>query len=744
MTSDQAGADVKQHLRTLYRHRRLGGAAFAIPVVIAFAYAFTATPVYRATVRLLIQPENPNVVAFQEVITRRNQGSNPLLQTTQRDMLRGRSLARATLDRLGLWDHPEFGGGLDERFDSFRVVRRTLSSLRSAILPSPSLQDGPADAESRAESDAISILQDQLGVSGGRNSRVVTLTFTAFDPRLAADVVNTVARMHVERDTAFRNTSSKEASTWLQQRIAVQREKLEASELALQRYREEHGAVAVEDRQTIIVRELENLHSAVTEATMTRVASEARYRDLQAAQDEPDSIGRFPEILRNEVIQEQRLTLASLRRDRSRLADELGPRHPDMISIESSIREAEERLQSEVLAVVDSLRIEFQVASSQERQLVAELDRQTQEALALDRTGIEYGVLRREAESDRRLYESLLQRAAETDVTSDMATSYIRILDAAETPLRPFRPRRQVILLVGMLSGALLAFGLVFGVEYANDTVRNPEDVKTHLDVPFLGMVPDVSPGVASSSGDRDEGSRSESSGPLMSTEGIPANFAESIRTLRTAVIFSAATEGCRSVVLTSTIPGEGKSTNASNLAIVLAQMGLRTLLVDADLRNPRQHSVFGMDVEPGLSNRLVATAEESEVIHETSVANLCLVPAGRRPPDPAELLGSKQFASFLASCRERFDWMVVDTTPMLPVSDALIVSHAVGEVLFVVGTGTTSWRSAVDAMAKLREMDVHVLGTVLNKAELERHAYYYSRYYGRGYDRYYSGSRAS
>ena len=741
MATDQVGVDVNQHLRTLYRHRRLAVAAFAIPVVVAFVYAFTATPTYRATARLLIEPEDPNVVAFQEVITRRNQVS-PNLQTTQRDMLRSRSLARAVLDRLGLWDHPEFGAVLDERLHPLGAVRRALSSLSAAILPSPSPRDGAADAESRAESRAISMLQDKLRVVGGRNSRVMRLTFTAFDGRLAADVVNAVAQLHVERDREFRNTSSRDASRWLQQRIAQQREKLEASERALQRYREEHGAVAVEDRQAIIVRELENLHSAVTTATMARVESEARYRDLQAAQGDPESLGRFPEVLRNEVIQEQRLILANLRRDRTRLAEELGPRHPDMISVESSIRDAAERLQNEVLAVVDSLRIEFQVASSQERQLAAELDRQTQEALALDRTGIEYGVLRREAESDRQLYESLLQRAAETGVTSDLETSNIRLLDAAEAPLRPFRPRRQLILLVGFLGGTLLAVGLVFGIEYVDDRIKNPEDVKTHLDVPYLGMVPDASAEVAT--GGRQTESRGESPVPLLSTEGTPENFKESIRTLRTAVIFSAATEGSRSVVLTSTIPAEGKSCTSINLAIALARTGMRTLLVDADLRSPRQHSYFGVDLEPGLSNRLAAKAKDSAVIRETPVENLSLVTAGKRPPDAGELLGSKLFAEFLESCRERFDWVVVDTTPMLPVADALLVARAVGEALFVVGTRTTSWRSAADAVAKLRQADIKVLGAVLNKADLERHAYYYSRYYGREYSRYYDRSPAS
>ena len=741
MAQDQVEADIHSYLRALYRRRWLAGAAFAIPVVIAFVYAFTATPTYRATARLVLETENPNVVTFQEVISRRNQVT-PNTQTTQRDMLRSRSLARATLDRLGLWDHPEFGGGLDERLNPLRAVRRGLSSVRSAIFPSRSPRDSPADAAIQAESIAISALQDRLQVSAGQNSRVLRLRFTSFDGQLAADVINTLAQLHVERDMEFQYTASEDASRWLQQRIAEQRQQLEASERALQRYREEHGATAVEDRQAIIVRELENLHSAVTAATMARIESEARYRDLQAAQDDPDSLGRFPEILRNAIIQEQKLTLANLRHDRALLAEELGPRHPDMISIESSIRDAEYRLQNEVLAVVDSLRIEFQVATSQEHQLAAELEGQTQEALALDRAGIEYGVMRREAESHRRLYESLLQRAAETGVTSELETSNIRILDEAETPIRPLGPRKLLVLLVGLLGGMFLAAGLVVGIEYVDDRIKNPEDIRTHLDTPYLGMIPDTS---GATSGDGQAGSRTEfpDGSPLL-IAGVPANFAEAIQALRTALIFSSADEGCRTVVATSTIPEEGKSCISANLAISLARTGLRTLLVDADMRRPTLHSTLGTDLEPGLSNLLVADAAEDAAVRETVVPKLSLVSAGKLPPNPTDLLASERFGQLVESWRGRFDWIVIDAPPVLPVADALVASRVAGDVLFVVGTDLVSRRSAADAIEKLRQVNGHVLGTVLNKALLERHPYYYSRYYPADYARYYGRSQVS
>ena len=747
---DRFDVDVQQYLRTLYKRRWLAGAVFLIGLVSALVYAATATPIYQASARLLIEPDDPNVVAFQGVITERGRlGLN--FQTTQRDMLQSRTLARATIDRLDLWDDPAILGPVDGpgTFNPLRVLNRlnpvnalghAVSFIRRAISPSVAVEDDAIDPMSRSRSRAISALLARLQVVAGRNSRVVTLRFRSVDPRMAADVANTLARIHVERDMEFRYTSSRDASQWLQLRIAEQRQDLELNERALQRYREEHGAAGIADRQNIIVRELENLHAAATEATLARIESEARYRDLQAAQDNSEATARFPEILRNEVIQEQRLTISNLRRERARLAEELGPLHPDMVSIESSILDAEERLQDEVAAVSDSLRIEFQVAVSQEQQLQAELNAQTEEALALDRTGIEYGVMRREAESSRQLYESLLQRAAETGVTGELETSNIRVVDEAETPLLPILPRRQLILMAGLFGGVALAIVLVGFLEYLDDRIKDPDDIRDHLDLPSLGMVP-----LATVVGNGEDGSHDEERRRfLLIGAGAPANFIESIRSVRTSLIFSSAEEGCRMVLVTSTAPAEGKSCVSANLAISLAQLGLRTLLVDADLRRPQQHRFFAADVEPGLSNVIVNDAEEHAVIRTTPVQGLSFLPAGTSPPNPIELLGSSRFEQLTASLRDQFDWIVFDTPPVLPIADALVTAKIAGNAVFVIGADSTSRRVAADALEQLSHSGARVLGAVLNKANLRRHPYYYSRYYRRSYERYYGTARTS
>jgi capsular exopolysaccharide synthesis family protein len=733
--------DFQDYLRPLYRRRWVAGTAFSVTLVLALLYAFTAEPVYRAQVRLLIEPEDPTVVTFREVVAQRGR----LVQessTTQRDMLLSRSLARATIDRLDLWDHPDFGGPGEETALSGvrRAARRGLSWVGSWIRPPPSSPEDGADGESRTQARAISALLARLQVTGGRNSRILRVRFQASEARVSADVVNTLTQLHVERDMEFRYRSSRQASQWLQERLAVQRQKLAASERALQDYREAHGAAGIEDRQTIIVRDLENLHAAATQATIARVESEVRYRDLEAIKDDAEALGRLPEVLRNEVIQQRRLTLAGLRRDRTRLAEELGPRHPDMISIESSVRDAEDRLRNEILGLVESLRLEFQLASSREQELLAQLDRQTVQALELDRTGIEYGVMRREAESDRELYDTLLQRAAETGVTSELETSNIRVLDRAEPPTRPVQGRRRLIALIGLFGGGLLGVGLAFTMDWMDDSIETPEQIKAEVAAPHLGMIPFAERRAADAGGRPRLTRRSPEPGLLLHTD-VPAEFEEAIRAVRTSLVFASAAEGCRMVIVTSPGPGEGKSVIAVNLAVSLAQLGRRTLLVDTDFRRPQQHEHLGMDLEPGLSNALAGEAPIEAVIRPAGVSGLSVIPAGKAPPRPADLLGSERFQGLVASWRDRFDWIVCDAPPVLPVADTLVTAQQMKDALFVVESGRTSRRAAREALGRLDHAGVQVLGVVLNKTAVNRHPYYYAPYYHRSYGRYYRAS---
>ena len=278
--------------------------------------------------------------------------------------------------------------------------------------------------------------------------------------------------------------------------------------------------------------------------------------------------------------------------------------------------------------------------------------------------------------------------------------------------------------LLALFGGAVLAIGLVFLFEYLDNSIKSPDEVKEHLGLPFLGMVPALF-------GD-------DVKDPLMNN-GVPANFAEAFRAIRTNVLFSSAEEGSKTIVITSTAPGEGKTTVASNIGIALAQASQRVLIVDADMRKPRVHSVFGQTQEPGLSNVLVGNAKASEAIRGTAVSGLWTMTAGMLPPNPSELLGSKRFKDFISTLGQHFDWVIIDTPPVMAVTDSCIAAHRTHGTIFVVGAEMTSRFATRRAVEQLRQAKCDVIGAILNRVDLKHHGYYYSQYYRKQYGEYYS-----
>jgi polysaccharide biosynthesis transport protein len=730
------------YVRVLYKRRRLAVTSFLVVFVAVVVYTFTQTPTYAARVQLLIEPENQNVVSFKEVIEQ-DKSTTDYYQT-QYKILQSRALAKRTLEEANLWNHREFAGK-----DAGGIGSSLLTSVGLGGGDGTRKSDGPGPSggtpslardpqtvttpsvpmivadETPAQSKVIDQFLKHLTVSPIRNSRLVDVTFETTDPQLSAMVANGLARSYIVQNLEFKFYSSKQASDWLGERLGEQRKQVEASEQKLQQYREKTDAVSLEDKQNIVVQTLAELNAAVTRARTERLQKEALYNQIQAIQNDKAALDTFPAILANTFIQQLKGQLAELQRTQAALGEKYGDKHPEMIKVKSAIEQAEAKLQGEIGKVVASIRNEFLAAQSQEQRLVAALERQKTEAMALSRKGIDYGVLERDATTNRQMFDNLLQRAKETDVSTKLETSNIRVVDKAEVPRKPARPNRTLNILLALFGGGLFAIGLTFFFEYVDNRIKSPEEIKGYLGLPFLGLVPRLSDAAATDA-------------PLLHT-GVPTPFAEAFRNLRTNILFSTTEEGGRSVVVTSTGPAEGKTTVACNLAVGLAQAGQRVLLVDADMRKPKVHATFGERQTPGLSNVLVGNAKASEAVRKTTVQNLWLLLAGVAPPNPAELLGSQRFRDFLATLQEHFDWVVLDTPPVMAVTDASLVSHLSNGVVFVVGCEQTSKFTANAALEQLEAAKARFLGGVLNKVDVERHSYYYSHYYRRDYGQYYN-----
>jgi len=727
-------AHLTDYLRMLYKWRWVAIPVFLIVFVQGAVNTLRKTPIYEARVQLLIQQETPTGGKIEQMFqTGESLYYNDEFYQTQYRILLSRSLAKQTIEAMHLWNAPRLGngpvakGGFSISGLFWTVVGQGVALAKRPFTdpaPVPTVASESKSGEAAAQSDRIDEFLSGLTVNLVRNSRIVEIGYDSTDPAFAAAAANAVAKTYMEQNLELKFNSSKDAADWLGGRLAEQRRAVEVSEAALQGFKERNGAVSVADNASnIVVQRLTDLNAALTKAKTDHINKEALLNQLLAAQGS-GAIDTLPAVLSNDYIQKLKSDLSDLQRQQAQLSQRYGEKHPEVTKIATAVQGSEAKLRLEITKIVDSVKGEFQTAVAQERELQNALNAQKNEALSMNRRGIELSVLQREAESNRQIYESLLQRTKETDISSGARSTNARILDMAETPRSPISPNVQRELTLSFVVSLVLAIGLGFFVEYLDNRIKTPQDMKNHLGVPFLGMIP-----VAAK--------RKDGTNPLLNNGASPS-FAEAFKTVRTNVLFSSADSGLRTLVITSAGPGEGKSLVSANLAMALAQAGQRVLLVDADMRRPRIHEIFDISQEPGFSNLLTGNAKASEVIQKSSVHGLWVLSAGHIPPNPAELLGSRRYGDFVASLEEHFDWAVIDTPPVLVVADSSIVANEATGVVFVVGAEHTSRHAARNAVEQLAAANAHVIGSVLNKANIAGNPYYYSSYYRKEYARYY------
>jgi capsular exopolysaccharide synthesis family protein len=726
------------YVRIVYKRRWIAIPIFLVGFVFGAVNTLRETPVYQSRLQLLIESDAPKVARLDQMFQNDTFMDDEFRQTQFR-ILQSRSLARRVLDDLRLWDRPRLGDGPEPKatlsitgivssgIGSAIRLAKTVVGANDAPAPTTAVADTERKAANETASQSAKIDQFLSGLSivPVRNSRIVEIRYSSTDPVFASTAANAVSKAYIQQDMESRFTSSKDAADWLGDRMTEQRRALEASESALQAFKEKNGAVSVADSASnIVVQRLTDLNGALTKAKTERINKEALYNQLKSAEGS-GTLDTFPAVIANDYIQKLRADLADLQKQQAQMAQRYGDRNPEMIKLRSAIESAEAKLQNELSKVVVSVKNEYQAALSEEQSLQSALNSQKDEALSQNRKGIEYGVLMREVESNKQIYESLMQRTKETGISSELKTTNVRVVDPAEVPRSPYAPDVRRGLMVSFGGSLLFALGLAFGLEYLDNRIKTPDQIRRELGLPFLGMVPAVH-------------GKQSGPAPLLHNE-VPPQFAEAIRSLRTSLLFSSADEGAKTLVITSTGPGEGKTLVASNIAIALAQAGQRVILIDADMRRPRVHELFDRDQEPGLSNLLVGRIGETAAIAGSPVQGLAVLSAGHIPPNPSELLSSEHFKDFVVTLKHRYDWIIFDCPPVMAVTDACILAHDATGVLFVIGAEMTNRGIATVALDQLESANAKFVGAVLNNVELERHSHYYSQYYRASYAKHYA-----
>ena len=715
--------DLQDYLQVLLKRRWIVIAFFAIVVLIIAIHTFTATPIYKATARIVIEKENPNLISIQEVISMDATGTD--YYQTQYKIIESRTVARGVIKRLNLENSIEFfPEPKDDIISSVRTwIHDTVGFLKEWI--KSLLRTGAKNSaltqkidELSPDSGLVSAFIGRIQVGPIRNSRLVDVSVEAKSPVMAARMANELVRTYINQNLEIKLAAAKDAVQWLGDRIDDERKKVEDAENALLRYKEQHGIITdfSSEIEKITAQKLATLNSQVIGAESRRVEAETRYRQARALENSPEMLDSIPEVLSNELIREIKTMEVHLYNRMSELSKKYGRKHPQMVAIDSELADLKKRKAIEVKRVVNSLRNGYKLAVAMEESLKKALEKQKNESLALNKKAVQYGVLRRQVESSRSMYELLIKRFKETNLTEEMKTGNIRIIDKAEVPRFPVKPKKKLNLLLAIVIGLTVGVGLAFFLEYLDNTIKLPDEIKEHFDIPCLGIIP-VFPKNESKDGVHAD---------LVSVHSSKSVASESFRGVRTSILFSSIEARPRVILVASAGPREGKTVCTSNLAITMAQTGSRVVILDSDMRRPEIHKLFNTRRNKGMSSVLAGSSALRDVIVPTDIENLDLIPCGPIPPNPSEMLGSQNMLHLIEALKKKYARIVIDSAPITAVTDAVVLSHAADSVLMVIRAADTPRQMVQNCIAKLKAVNANILGAVLNCVDMSRNNYYY------------------
>lgn len=709
---------LRDYIRILAKRKWLVITAFVLIVASTALFTFTMDPVYEATAKIVIEKENPNVVSIEEVFALDAADSD--YSQTQFEILQSRTVARKVIERLDLGNTEEFNPAPKD--DAISTVKQALReaidsvkiAVRSILTPKDKLEQALAE---ESDSRLVDNFLSRLTIDPVRNSRVVNVRFKAKDPVLAARIADTVTQVFIELGLETKLMAVQDAVSWLSNRIQEERAKVEEAQMRFQKYKEENSIITnfSSGTEQVTQQKLAELNSKAIEAEAARVEAETRYNQTKGISS--NSLDSVAEILASPVIQSIKASEMSVQNSLAEMSKKYGANHPQIIAIKAELNELSKRKSAEVQKIVQSLKNNFELALAKEKSLKEALRSQEQGALSLSKKSIQYGVLQREAESAKEVYDLLVKRFKETTLTENMKTVNVRVVDKAETPTQPIKPRKAMNMLLALVLGITAGTGLAFFAEYLDNTLKTPDDVARFLHTPYLGMIPSI------------DDIKSNSMAEVFVHNDPKSVASESVRGLRSNLLFSKADQMPQVVLLTSATPKEGKTLVAVNLGAAMAQAGCKTLLIGSDMRRPRAHKILEIDNGAGLSNILSGVSGIEEFIKPTGIPNLDIITAGPVPPNPSELLGSKRMPELIATLRERYEHIIIDTPPATAVTDAAILAQHADGVVIISKAFVTPKELVRSAIEALQKVNAKIFGVVLNSVNMSKEGSYYYQY---------------
>src|SRR5580692_6268090 len=711
------------------------GCLLTIFTVVAIA-TLRQVPIYEANGSIAVKKPDSSL-NFKDTNAISFDYYDPTELETEVKILQSDLLALQVIKELNLDRQPEFGG----------------KSPASALPSSFDLAPDPLEADPSRTSSLLGSFKGRLTISLIPNSRIMSVRFRDADPQTAHDVVNKLMGDYQENNYKTRFNNTMQAEDWLSKQLVDLQMKVETSQEKLVRYQKEHEILGIDEKQNITTAKLDELNRALTLAESERMEKEAFYRLLESG--DPDAIASSAGGLGDSgaggqsasgLLESLRAKQADLRIQVADLNTQFGPSYPKLVQLNNQLAEIDIQLKSEMKKIASKVKGRYTAALGREDLLAQALEKQKQAANKLNESAIEYSLLKRDLETNRQLYEGLLEKLKEAGISEGLKSNNFQIVNSARVPTYPVEPNVPRNLGFAFVLGLTSGVGLAFLLEGLDNTVRTTEQAQAISGLPPLGMIPLGSKTTREGSPSKRLILASSNEAVELITHVRPqSQMAESYRALRTSLLLSHLGAPPKVIMVTSALPREGKSTTSINCAVVLAQKGVRVLLIDCDLRRPSIHKTLGMGPRSGLSNVLTGSVTLKQAITVApTLPNLDVLPAGTPPPNPAELLASANMRDVLAELREKYDHIVLDTPPTLSVTDAVVLSPRADAIVLVIRSGSTTKQALRRSRDILMQVNARVSGVLLNAVDLSSPDYYYYYEYQGKYAQYYQDPSAS
>jgi succinoglycan biosynthesis transport protein ExoP len=702
LAASDSGTSLAVYWQVLLRRRWIVVAVAVIATALASFYSLRTKPVYKSVASIEVEPDTPQVQTLNEVY-QQPQGDQDGLRT-QIQILQTDNLAWRTIEQLGLAQNPTFAGPGASR---------------------------PPDSDAR-KVQLIKMFQGPLSAELLPGTRIIRVGFESTDPHLAARIVNGLVQNYTEYSFRQKYDATREAAGRMEQQLDELKAKVENSQRDLGDYQRKHAIVDDGGKQSVIEQRLSQLSTDLTQAQSDRIAKEAIYNqwksnpELVAASSHDDLLHRLQE------------KQADLHSQYVQALDTYGPNYPKVVRLNREMEEAAAQITAERKRAIEHYYNDYLAARNREQLLSQAVAQQKEELGNFNQLLVEHNILKGEFETNQQLYQKLLQRLKDATVTAGLRSTNIHVVDAALPPTGPIRPRTKFNIAAGLFIGLVLGVVLAFVREAADSSLKAPEDVELLLATPALALIPSEShtgmtllllPNGAKKPGSNGNGHRP---GHALSAGGMTAR-SEAYRALRTSVLLSTPSQPPQTMLITSSTGSEGKTTTAVNLALALAQCDSPVVLIDCDLRRPSAARILNIPNRKGMSTYLTGNNKADDVIQQyTAEPNLWIIPSGPIPPNPAELVSSPMMVTLLHELSGRFKYIIVDSPPLLAVTDATILSTLVDGCILIVESGVTPKKMILRACKMLSGANARLLGVVLNKIRVH-HDGYYDVYY-RGY----------